>query len=870
MASEGTTKTRMHAKHHVDATIHSSCAVNEDLPGTEECLEHTPLLDDTDAFSSLPQTPSAEPALTSEAHATPQNPPTSIPYEHIPTEIQGLIESYLPPSDCAHLSAASASLHRRWTARRWQRTFLMQYGRRNQLRTRERVAHLRRARVRAMEMNVGNGSSRLGHTHISKGDASAAFAKYAEIYEDGWEFTFVGCCHEQQDFCSKCNQGKLIEKDGEVVFRSQADATASHQQYIGRQDSCDDMSALTTQFNVTALVPSVRRAYVDLWDTIELSLLGYYDADETETAAAAHFVRHPTHHSQFPVPAIMRILRTSVLPELAEYLFFMVGFKPLAVRGMDSRGGAAARGRRRRRDSSVMGPMLARGLGGVRLGSDRTTATANDERSSVSQPQKNTANPHIERTATTLDEINSLRDAATTMSAWKLACILRERGVGCLRCAICDRIDLMGDDFVDECNAPAENAVSDEGGYQASNIEPQSRTSSGRSPFLREFQKQVGGGDAWMTPCQCPELVHRQCLERRLKLVPKHERWERMKRSVGRVCGLLCASISGKRHQGNGSSNAPNNEPIAPRVWIAYDRGPVVEEEQSAIAVDSMGRFCSSAARCETCGWQFLRTVRLPRSKWEVLAASLSDPISVMRAWSTFIHFVLVCTFLAACEGMCTDASCDSHRTLLTTKMGVLKWPTTGLNGLALAWWQLQQCCMLHIFFSRRFAAIVDRLWMGPISLFYCRLYFYFLLTSALLAASYIPMVTRSIRINVFERIFSPWVLEHLQPVGNAVAFVNLFQYVVVSTTVICIFWRTHYRIFTVADGKQAVATLRHREELERNARAEGGQRRDAGQNNLAPHNANPAVNAVPMQRIVGVGAGDGNAANHPIYHGPW
>mmetsp|Transcript_33279 Transcript_33279/g.61321 ORF Transcript_33279/g.61321 Transcript_33279/m.61321 type:complete len:165 (+) Transcript_33279:589-1083(+) len=114
----------------------------------------------------------------------------------------------------------------------------------------------------------------------------------------------------------------------------------------------------------------------------------------------------------------------------------------------------------------------------------------------------------------------------------------------------------------------------------------------------------------------------------------------------------------------------------------------------------------------------------------------------MMWAASTFVHSILACAFLAACEGMCSDASCDSHRTLFSTPLGLLKWPTTGLNGFALAWWPLQQCCMLHIFFSRRFAAIVDRLWMGPISLFYCRLYFYFIVTSALLAASYIPSIT--------------------------------------------------------------------------------------------------------------------------------
>ena len=240
----------------------------------------------------------------------------------------------------------------------------------------------------------------------------------------------------------------------------------------------------------------------------------------------------------------------------------------------------------------------------------------------------------------------------------------------------------------------------------------------------------------------------------------------------------------------------------------------------------------------------------------------------MMRAASTFVHFILACAFLAACEGMCSDDSCDSHRTLLSTPLGLLKWPITGLNGFALAWWQLQQCCMLHIFFSRRFAAIVDRLWMGPISLFYCRLYFYFIVTSALLAASYIPMVSRTIRINVLEPFISPWILKSLQPVGDTIGLVNLFQYAVVSTTVICIFWRTHYRIFTVADGKEAAANLRRREELAMNMQGGDARQNINGAQEVAAHDA--ILNALPMRRIVGVGAGDNNAANYPIYHGPW
>jgi len=822
--------------------------------------------------------------------------------------------------------------------------------------------------------------------------------RFDEYYADGWELTFVGCCHDH-DSCSSCkpNLDKCKNLSSTLNGTNKANDANSLSNSGGatnQGDCSDDMSAFTTQFNVTALVPSVRRAYVDLWDTIELSLLGYYDTPETE------YNHHNTHnHDQnhinaqnpprYPVPAIMRILRTSVLPELAEYLFFVVGFKPLAARRN------SVMTRRRRRDGGVMGPMLARGLGGVRLEPGETvSAVSRDEQyrrtpslgssepnehgggagdassgNATTDPsplannaQRNrncrsngachhkrshettSANSQSTSATATLDEIASLRNTATTMSAWKLACILRERGVGCLRCAICDRIDLIGDDLDDEefDSALMAGLQNGEGGIDESSEDDlqssgygggssrQQRAghhhnsdrmrNTGRSPFLREFQKRVGGGEAWMTPCLCQELVHRQCLEQKMGLVPKYYPWEVFKLWTSFLWTTVAADKDSNEKGGSQSPNSdhignahstsllmdrdlPAQECLAPRVWISYDNplplrrrqhsfngwDDIEEDVDGVIAVDHMGRFRSPSAMCETCGVRFLRTVRLPRSKSEVIASSLADPISMLRAASTFVHFVLACAFLAACEGVCSDASCLTHRTLLDTPLGLLKWPTTGLNGFALAWWQLQQCCMLHIFFSRRFAAIVDRLWMGPISLFYCRLYFYFIVTSALLAASYIPMVSRTIRINLLQHIFSPWLLRVLQPIGDFIAFVNLLQYAIVSTTVICIFWRTNYRIFTVADGKEAIATLRRRGELARNMNVgvqaggfgqEGMRRRAEGEANPRAEDArvqgqveNNQIgrNGVPLQRIVGVGAGDNNAWHtHPIYHGPW
>ena len=919
-------------------------------------------------------------------------------YDDFPTEILGLIESYLPPSACAHLSATSKSLHRRWTSRRWYRTFQLHYGWKDQARFQKRSEELKSSRREFVKLLRLHKEQRLRHQMTFYWDSSereilsdgnnsnnnnnkntstssllipssssstivskihAAYSKYNECYRDGWEYTFVGCCHDDDDdqglqllppsnsrtCCIESvgsnsshhfkptgedavlGETSLVGNKGECIVESRLlpeQEPPPQRRLLNNRSSCggdfaventDHDCAITTRFNVTALVPSVKRLYVDLWDTIELSLLGYYDAaaDDEEP----HMI-----HDQYPVPAIMRILRTCVLPDLFEYLYFMVGLKPLAMKSSSANSISAAR--RRRRGGGALGPMLSRRLFGGRLGSklpqpqsqqqfhaksaaQASTSSSSTSSSLIARPSfgyalrgittttlqeylmdSSSAQVHGSTTTTTaFDDITSLSDAASTMSSWKLACFLQQRGVGCLRCEICNCIDLTGDevDVVgcdgstgDERNGSGTDESDDEflhdddvagTRYHSFHIQPEV---SGRSTLLQEFHKKIGGCGTWIAPCQCRDPVHRECLERKLNLVTKYEPWERFKLAFGRLRSILTRA---KVVHSNESTT------IAPKVWISYDNtipvgwgwrhradNPNIEEENSVAAVDDMGRFRSPSASCDRCGGRFVRTVRLPRSRWEVLTASLSDPISMMRAVSTFIHFVFACAFLAACEGMCTDASCSSHRILLSTPLGVLKWPTTGLNGLALAWWQLQQCCMLHIFFSRRFAAIVDRLWMGPIAFFYFRLYFYFIVTSALLTASYIPMVSRSIRINLLESWIAPWILELLQPVGNAIALANLFQYAFVSTTVICIFWRTNYRMFTVADGKEAAAILRRRGEGLRGVDNpdETMARQNEAWHDVA-HDGDPDFHLRHRPWVAGDRV---NAANHPMYHGPW
>ena len=585
-------------------------------------------------------------------------------YLSLPEELMSLTESYLPPSDCAHLSATSTCLHQRWTARRWHRTFQLHYGRESQITKKERSTKLRKCRE-ILECLLKD----QGPNGVRCAEIQHWLGKYGELYKEGWTLTFVGCCHDVNFSCECKHSTSSCSMSCSKIGCKLHTANRRHQQKsarYGHEDSLDDGTAFTTRFNVPALVPSIQRAYVDLWDTVELSFLGYYDAERETRTRNLH-----------PVPSIMSTVRASVLPELAEYFYFVIGLKPLVRGGLVSR--------RRGSDLGVMGPMMSI--------NNSTTMSA----------------------ATISEDIDSLRNTATTMSAWKLASILRERGVGCLRCSICDCIDLVGDDIEDD----SVDSISEE-----RNIgERGSHARGRRSLFLREFQKEVGGSQAWITPCRCPELVHRQCLEKKLGLVPKYELWERLKiigagfgQMGSRVHNVLFHAFSkDKRHstqsvQDNhffeslsnsfnpGSVTIPPD--VAPRVWVSYDstipqrRRPEDNElirENATIAIDELGQLTSPQASCERCGCRYLRTVRLPRSKAEVLAASLSDPLSVVRALSTFIHFILKCFILAAIEGVCSDESCESHRTLLTTPWGSLKWPTTGLNGVALVMWQLQQ-----------------------------------------------------------------------------------------------------------------------------------------------------------------------------------
>jgi hypothetical protein len=245
------------------------------------------------------------------------------------------------------------------------------------------------------------------------------------------------------------------------------------------------------------------------------------------------------------------------------------------------------------------------------------------------------------------------------ISAWKLACILKEKGVQCIQCRICNKIDVLG---------------------RSVNPNNRSKTTTSSANTIN-----MPTSATWIRPCLCNELVHRTCLEQK----------------IGLVVDRLYFRTTNRR-------------------WITYDDTLNDDNHYTltgVAAVNEANEFSHNPkAICHKCQTRYSRSVRLPYNAKEVFLASLVDPLSLLRAFSTFIHFLLACFLLSTIEGLFDDTHNDHQQddrnrdTIVIFHLSpifLLKWPTR--HGFALAWWQLQRCCLLHIFLSPRFAAVVDR-----------------------------------------------------------------------------------------------------------------------------------------------------------------
>lgn len=240
--------------------------------------------------------------------------------------------------------------------------------------------------------------------------------------------------------------------------------------------------------------------------------------------------------------------------------------------------------------------------------------------------------------------------------AWKLACVLHERGAPLVRCTLCGEVDL-GD-------------------------------------ASKEF----------IAPCQgcgIASCAHRYCVERDLGI----NVYSSASRDI--FWGTFSAPLTA----------ASQNEP----------------------------RFT-----CRACGRNLDASVRAPRGPLELFTILVQDcrRVSAVLA-KCFVKWAIAVTIMTAFEQPWAlrgrwfeslqfradfEMLCSFYRPVLDT---VSRRPT-------FTWYLLQQTILSEIFFSRRFSSIVTRLWTLATRngvRFYLRLYFFFVVSSTVIALSFSPIL---------------------------------------------------------------------------------------------------------------------------------
>lgn len=163
------------------------------------------------------------------------------------------------------------------------------------------------------------------------------------------------------------------------------------------------------------------------------------------------------------------------------------------------------------------------------------------------------------------------------------------------------------------------------------------------------------------------------------------------------------------------------------------------------------------ALSCHVCGDAYNIGVRLPLTVVELSQLTLNDPFAMSRIGKClFIWIALVC-------------------------LSSIISPVSVIFDI----WLLEQVVLLDIFFSDRFLCTVRHLWRGPIFVFYCQLYLYFVMACAFICIAYSPITAKFVHIPV---IIMP------------LAALNWIIYVIIGSIVTIIWWKTNYRIVTVLD----------------------------------------------------------------------
>mmetsp|Transcript_61771 Transcript_61771/g.169969 ORF Transcript_61771/g.169969 Transcript_61771/m.169969 type:complete len:239 (-) Transcript_61771:228-944(-) len=231
----------------------------------------------------------------------------------------------------------------------------------------------------------------------------------------------------------------------------------------------------------------------------------------------------------------------------------------------------------------------------------------------------------------------------------------------------------------------------------------------------------------------------------------------------------------------------------------------------------------SDLGTCPDCGYKYKRTARLPSSIPELTAATLSDTEVVGFSLNCLFYWLVLISFTSACEGYRIASVAEGEANGAggagvgsngldnglsngwdagaTVAVSRYPWPQPG--GVVLAWFELQQMVLLHIFFSPRFEQVVVRLFRdrhrpGSAHGFYARLYVYFVAAVAFVLLTFTPALPMSMP-GLFPTGQLPYWL-------SFIASLNVAVYAVVSTSVVFLFWKTNYRILTFAESDQDAA----------------------------------------------------------------
>lgn len=273
----------------------------------------------------------------------------------------------------------------------------------------------------------------------------------------------------------------------------------------------------------------------------------------------------------------------------------------------------------------------------------------------------------------------------------------------------------------------------------------------------------------WVVPCLCPALVHRRCLEAHVA---------DLQQSVQACAKPAPSPPTAAAHAR--TRRLVGGDVRSQRRWISYD---------SALHAPGTARLAEKQplGPCARCGSLYLPGFRLPTVR-ELIAVTWEDEMAWRRAGDCLLMWVMGVSIVALSE-----AAYRGHGELLF-------WPEEG--GQVLFWWMFQYVISLNIFLSPRFARVVDLLWLGPIFRFYAKLYLYFLLATLTMLCTYTPLPRRVLGLSVTEALGIPGWAVALAGTGN---FAVLWT---ITSIVIFLFWKTNYRIQTIADLRQTEAGM--------------------------------------------------------------